>query len=372
MSSFADFDLLDTLRATLAELEFTTPTEIQARALPELLARKSVIGIAETGSGKTLAYALPALHLAKTLETVDAPVADAGQPRVLVIVPTRELGEQVTRVFKQFTHGTRVRVRSALGGSPMEVARRNLSGPLEVLVATPGRLGQLVDLGVVKLSDVRMLVLDEADQLLDLGFMPEVARIVSTAPANRQMALFSATLPGPVEALVGELFRHPPVLIRTRGSHRVVPTLTTSNRRVVDGRRFPLLEQVLREPVAGATLIFANTREQCDKLARELAEAGHACAIYRGEMDKATRRANLAEFRAGTVKLLIATDLGARGLDVEGVDRVVNYHLPHEVANYLHRVGRTARAGREGVVINFVTERDQPLLAKLEKVKARA
>jgi ATP-dependent RNA helicase RhlE len=362
VSSFADFDLHDTLRATLGELNLTVPTEIQARALPELLARRSVVGIAETGSGKTLTYVLPALQLAKTLETAESPITVAGQPRVLVVVPARELGEQVTRVFKQFTHATRVRVRGAFGGATLEVARRNVSGPHEVLVATPGRLGQLVDLGHVRLSDLRLLVLDEADQLLDLGFLPEVSRLVQTA-------LFSATLPPAVEAMLPQLFRHPPAVLKTRGSHHVVATLTTSNRRVVDGRRFELLEQVLREPTEGSTLIFANTREQCDKLARELGAAGHGHAVYRGEMDKATRRANLAEFREGTVKLLIATDLGARGLDVEGVERVVNYHLPHDVANYLHRVGRTARAGRPGVVINFITERDQKLLAKLDKVK---
>jgi ATP-dependent RNA helicase RhlE len=245
-----------------------------------------------------------------------------------------------------------------------------VSAPFEILVATPGRLGQLVESGAVKLADERMLVLDEVDQLLDLGFRPEITRLVEGCPPHRQLALFSATLPAPVEALIAELFPRPPVLVKTKGSHHVVATLKTSNREVVDGRRFPLLEQVLREPVDGGTLIFVNTREQCDKLARELEEADHRCAVYRGEMDKSERRANLAEFREGTVKLLVATDLGSRGLDVEGVARVINYHLPHEMANYLHRVGRTARAGRPGLVINFVTARDKKLIDRLDKVKA--
>lgn len=362
-------DLLDSLRATLTELGLHTPTEIQARVLPEMLARRSVVGIAETGSGKTLAYVLPALQLTKTLETVDAPITEPGRPRALIVTPTRELADQVTRVFKGFTHGTRVRVRTVVGAT-MAIARRNVSAPFEILVATPGRLGQLVDVGAVDLSDVRLVVLDEADQLLDLGFLPEVARVVKRAPPSRQMALFSATLPAPVEALIPELFHHPPPIVKTAGSHRVVPTLVTDHRRVVDGKRFEVLVQLLREPSeASGTLIFTNTRAQCDRLANELATAGFPAAMYRGEMERAERKTNLANFREGRVKLLVATDLGARGLDVEAVDRVVNYHLPQDIGVYLHRVGRTARAGRAGVVVNLVTERDEPLLERVERLE---
>jgi len=369
MNSFADLNLLSTLQETLVEKNLTTPTEIQAQAVPALLAGRSVVGVAETGSGKTLTYALPILHRLKTLELGGNPIKVYGEPRAIVVVPTRELGEQVAKAFKLFTHTTRLRVRSLLGGTTMEVAKRSLQGAFEVLVATPGRLIKMMDAGLVTLGDVRTLVLDEADQMVDHGFLPDVRRIVKKCPADRQRALFSATLPPAVEKLVAELFTEAEV-IRSQGSHRVVASLTTTNQKVVDGKRFPLLESLLGKKVQGGTILFTNTREQCDKLAEELEDAGWPCVVYRGEMDKAERRRNLKSFRDGEVALLISTDLASRGLDVEHVGRVINYHLPRQMENYLHRVGRTARAGRPGLVVNFITERDAPLVSKLDAVRA--
>ncbi len=365
MSSFSDFDLIPSLRSTLEKQGFVTPTEIQERALPSLLRGDSVVGVAETGSGKTLAYALPVLQKVKQLEASGDAVTEAGRPRVVILVPSSDLGEQVARALKEFTHETRLRVRSALGGVALAIVRRNVSSPFEVLLATPGRLEQLMQQGLVNLSDLRFLVLDEADQILDAGFLPAVKRILKASPADRQLALFTATASDGVQSLIQEMFADAE-LIETRGRHRLVSTLVTVNHVVPNGKRFPLLEEVLAEPVEGGTLIFANTREQCDKLAGELAEHGYSCAVYRGDMDKLERRRNLKAFRDGTVKLVISTDLASRGLDVETIDRVINYHLPKEVKNYLHRAGRTARAGRKGTVINFVTERDQNLMRRLE------
>lgn len=368
MSSFTDFDLLPTLQATLVEKDLVTPTEIQNRAVPLLLRGRSVVGVAETGSGKTLAYALPVLHLLKELENAGDRIKADGQPRAAVIVPTRELGEQVSRVFKPFTHTTRLRVRTVLGGTTLEIAKRNVQGPFEVLVATPGRLVQLISRKLISLSDVRFLVFDEADQMLDQGFMPDANRIVNACPPKRQLALFSATVSKAVQELMTTIFVDAEV-IRSKGSHRLVPSLKTENRMVPDGKRFPVLESLLAHEVEGGTLIFTNTRDQCDRLAVDLQRIGQNCLIYRGEMDKVERRANLKKFRDGEVKLLISTDLASRGLDVEHVGRVINYHLPQQMENYLHRVGRTARAGRPGLVINFVTERDQPLLDQMESVR---
>ncbi len=369
MSAFSSFDLLPTLQATLAEKEFKIPTEIQQRAIPALLGGRSVVGVSQTGSGKTLAYALPVLHLLKTLENEKDPVRVDGQPRACVVVPTRELGEQVSKVFKPFTHTTRLRVRTVLGGTTFEIARRNVKGPFEVLVATPGRLVKLLEMGLVNLGDVRVLVFDEADQMLDQGFLPDANKIVKACPSKRQLALFSATVSKSVESLMEKLFTGAEV-IRSGGSHKTVPTLATENREVVDGRRFPLLESLLGKSVKGGTLIFTNTREQCDKLAADLRKSGRECVVYRGEMDKVERRKNLKAFRDGAVELLISTDLASRGLDLDLVGRVINYHLPQQMENYLHRVGRTARAGRAGKVINFVTERDEKFIAKLENTKA--
>jgi superfamily II DNA/RNA helicase len=364
MNSFADLSLLPTLKETLAEKELTRPTEIQAQAVPALLAGRSVVGVAETGSGKTLSYALPILHRLKTLELQGNPITVYGEPRAVVIVPTRELGEQVAKAFKPFTHTTRLRVRALLGGTTMEVAKRSVQGAFEVLVATPGRLIKLMEAGLVTLGDVRTLVLDEADQMLDHGFLPDVRRIVKNCPAERQLALFSATVSPAVEKLIAELFSGAEV-IRSQGSHRVVPTLSTSRQIVTGGKRFPLLERLLGKKAEGGTILFTNTREQCDKLAEELEEAGWPCVVYRGEMDKGERRRNLKAFREGEIDLLISTDLASRGLDVEHVGRVINYHMPQRMENYLHRVGRTARAGRPGHVVDFITERDAPLVRQL-------
>ncbi len=370
MTSFSDFNLLKSLQDTLSEMELKTPTEIQARAIPLLLKNDSVIGVSETGSGKTLAYALPVLHLLKSLELDKKPITENSQPRAVVIVPTRELGEQVAKVFKPFTHTTRLRVRSVLGGTTFEMARRNVTGPFEVLVATPGRLVQLLDRKLINLSDTRILIFDEADQMLDEGFLEAATHIASACPETKQLALFSATVPAKVQELMDKIFKGAKIL-RSAGSHRLVPSLKTINRKVEDGKRLPLLEAVLsKEFTSSGTIIFTNTRDQCDKLALALKKIGKECLIYRGEMDKIERRKNLKAFRDGKINLLISTDLASRGLDVKQIDRVINYHMPQHMENYLHRVGRTARAGRSGLVINFVTERDEDFVASLKTVRA--
>lgn len=368
MPAFSDFGFLPLLEQALRDQQFTTPTEIQSLAIPILMAGRSVVAISETGSGKTLAYALPALHRLKALEEAGDAVKAGGRPRVLVLVPTRELGEQVARVWKSFTHTVRLRVRSALGGTKFGVAKENVAGPFEALVATTGRLTKMMEMGLVDLSDVRTVIFDEADRMVDASFLADAERIVDACPKDRQLAMFSATISTTVQALMKNRFQAAEV-VQSKGSHKTVATLKTVNRMVDGGKRLPLLEQLLTEKVEGGTLMFANTREQCDALAAEVERLGGTCTIYRGEMDKVERRKNLEAFRNGDVAMLISTDLASRGLDIEHVARVVNYHLPTEIENYVHRVGRTARAGRPGLVVNFVTERDKPLMEQVEKMQ---
>jgi superfamily II DNA/RNA helicase len=367
LPSFFEFSLLPSLKASLKEQDLTTPTDIQARAIPQLLKRRSLLAVAETGSGKTLAFVLPMLHHIKELESADCPVADAGRPRGLIIVPTRELGEQVGRVLKGLTHDTRLRVRLAIGGTAKQVARQNVKGDFEILVATPGRLQQILVGRKLRLDDIRMLVMDEADQLLDAGFLPVVTKVVRDCPSETQLVMFSATMPKTLAAVIKDVFGEKPLTIETQGSNKVVRTLRTDNRDVQHGRRIEVLRKVLRENPKVGTLLFANTRAQCDVVAEWLDTEGIPYVKYMGQMDRTERRRNLASFREGEVSLLLTTDLGGRGLDIERVDRVVNVHLPKDVDNYLHRVGRTARAGRKGTVVNLVTQRDNPLLAKLKK-----
>lgn len=368
--SFSTFPLLESIQQTLKEESLTSPTDIQNQAIPKLLNGDSLVAVAETGSGKTLSYALPVLHHIKSLELSGNKITQDATPRAVVIVPTRELGEQVSKVFKTFTHTTRLRVRTVLGGTSMDVAKENIKGSFEVLVATPGRLVQMLERRQVKLTDTRMLIFDEADQMLDAGFIAEASKIIGACPTQKQIALFSATVSPSVQELMTKLFSNVEV-IRTAGSQRLVANLKTENRKVIDGKRMPLLEKVMSEPSKGGTLIFTNTREQCDDLAEQLKEKGVECAIYRGEMDKTERRSNLKAFRDGEIEYLISTDLASRGLDVEHVSRVINYHMPQHLENYIHRVGRTARAGRSGLVINFITERDLPMVEQIETVRAQ-
>lgn len=368
MTSFIDLGLLSTLVKTLKSKRHFNPTEIQANIIPLMMGGQSVVGVSETGSGKTLAYALPILHMLKSLETEGNPVTVENSPRALILVPTRELGDQVSKVFKSLTHDTRLRVRPALGGMSMADTRKNISGVFEILLATPGRLVQLIEGELINLSDVRILIFDEADQMMDQGFLPDSSFVVDSCPKDLQLALFSATVSPTVQELMNELFSQAEV-IRSKGSGKVAPTLVTKNLKVEDGRRWPLFEMLIKQKVEGGTIVFANTREQCDKIAKELEDKGYECVVYRGEMEKNDRRDNLRKFRSGKVNLLVATDLAGRGLDVEHVGRVINYHLPKQMENYIHRAGRTARAGRKGVVINLVTERDQRLISRLEGVK---
>jgi superfamily II DNA/RNA helicase len=365
MDTFSDFSLLPSLQKGLKDNRFSVPTEIQRRTLPPLLEGRSIIGISETGSGKTLAYALPILHKLKSMENAGHAVSKSRHPRAAIIVPTRELGEQVAKVFKTFTHTTRLRVRTLLGGTALEVAKTNISGSFEILVATPGRLVQLMNRHLISLVDVESLVFDEADQMLDPDFLPSAKQIAQQCSQPLQLSLFSATLSPTVQELIQSLFSEAE-LIRSEGSHKIVPTLTTFHYPVEDGRRFPILKEILNKTSKGGTLIFTNTRQQCDALAEALRETDHSYLIYRGEMNKVERRNNLKAFRNGEVNILISTDLASRGLDVEHVGRVINYHLPKEMDNYIHRVGRTARAGRKGSVYNLVTQRDQNLIAKLD------
>lgn len=366
MSTFSDLPLLPTLIESLTEQDLIEPTPIQAQTLQLLLDGRSVLGISETGSGKTLAYGLPLLHRLKELELGGSSVEKAGSPRGLILVPGRELGEQVSRVLKGLTHRTRLRVRTVLGGSRKKIARQSVKGGFEVLVATPGRLVQLLDTGAVRLNDVRTMILDEADQMVDPGFLPVAQRILSECPPKVQLVMFSATLPRSLNTVVRELFPTEPVRVQTRGSQQVVPTLKTINRPLVGSRQETLLAELRRDPAKG-TIVFCNTRRQLDQLAAWLEEAGVPHTSYRGQLDRRQRRLNLEKFRDAEVSVLLATDLGGRGLDIERVERVINAHMPHDLENYLHRVGRTARAGRSGVVVNIVTQRDHPLLAKLRR-----
>ena len=237
MRTFSAMPLLPSLKSTLKQRELKNLTDIQSRLMPKILEGASVVGIAETGSGKTLAYALPLLHMLKTFEDEGMAVSAESRPRAAVVVPSRELGEQVAKVFKLFTHETRLRVRTVLGGTALDVAKRNVAGTFEILVATPGRLRQLLDRNLVSLEALTTLVFDEADQMLDQGFLPDAKRIRSSCNDETQLVLLSATVSPAVQSLIDELFAGVEI-VRSQGSHNLPSTLTTELCKVKDGKRF--------------------------------------------------------------------------------------------------------------------------------------
>ncbi|MEP9378948.1 DEAD/DEAH box helicase [Aquabacter sp. CN5-332] len=363
MTSFSELGLAEPIVRALTEERHVTPTPIQAQAIPQILAGRDLIGIAQTGTGKTAAFALPILdHLAR----------HPGRPapktaKVLILSPTRELSGQITENFEKFGRHTGVTVTLAIGGVPMGRQIRALHPGVDVLVATPGRLMDLVENHAVKLDAVQVLVLDEADQMLDMGFIHAIRAIVRRLPAKRHTLFFSATMPGAIAELANSMLRNPVTV-------SVTPAAKTADRveqrvLLVDKQSKPALlaELLAAEPIDRA-LVFTRTKHGADKVVRALEKAGLGAEAIHGNKSQNQRDRVLAGFRDGSVRTLVATDIAARGIDVTGVSHVFNYDLPNVPESYVHRIGRTARAGREGIAISFCDGEERAYLKSIEKL----
>ncbi len=363
MTSFDEFGLAGPLARALAEENYQNPTPIQAQTVPLALAGRDIVGIAQTGTGKTAAFALPILH---QLFTRPRP-HERKTCRVLVLSPTRELSGQILDSFRTYGRHLRVASARALGGVPMGRPVRALQNGVDVLVATPGRLLDLVRGNALRLNKVEFLVLDEADRMLDMGFIHDIRQIVAKLPKERQTLFFSATMPQAIAELAGEMLRDPARVA-------VTPPASTAERiaqRIihVDRQAKPKrLAELLREEPIERALVFTRTKHGADKVVRGLAKAGIAAEAIHGNKSQNQRERVLAAFRQGGVRTLVATDIAARGIDVEGISHVVNYDLPNIPESYVHRIGRTARAGAEGVAISFCDAEEVPYLRAIEKL----
>jgi superfamily II DNA/RNA helicase len=349
-------------RALTAE-NYATPTPIQLQTIPVALSRRDVIGIAQTGTGKTAAFALPILHHL---------AADRRPPtrkscRALVLSPTRELSGQILDSFN--TYGRYLDISRALviGGLPMERQVRALLGGVDVLVATPGRLLDLVHGNALKLSDVEFLVLDEADRMLDMGFIHDIRKIVSKLPAQRQTMLFSATMPQAIAELASRMLRDP-VQVAVTPVASTVERITQRIIHVDAAAKHSALIELLRGEAAERTLVFTRTKHRADVVVRRLAAAGIAAAAIHGNKSQNNRDRALADFRDGRVRTLVATDIAARGIDVDGIAHVVNFDLPHVPDTYVHRIGRTGRAGADGAAVSLCDAEEVALLRDIEKL----
>ena len=360
---FSELDLAEPLHRALAEREHTTPTPIQVKAIPEVLAGRDVLGIAQTGTGKTAAFALPILH--RLIGTNGGVRARA--PRALVLAPTRELAIQIADEFRAY--GTHLQLRLALvfGGVGQKPQVDALARGVDILVATPGRLLDLMGQRRVNLHRVEYLVLDEADRMLDMGFVRDVRRILAALPTERQSLLFSATMPRDVARLASDFLRDP-VRVAVTPQATPVERIRQCVFHVSSADKRHLLAEILDDPALSRVLVFARTKHGANRLATQLEKGGVAAEAMHGNKSQSARQRALERFRRGDARVLVATDIAARGIDIDDISHVINYELPNVPESYVHRIGRTARAGAGGIAYSFCDADERDSLGQIESL----
>jgi len=357
-SAFAALGLREPLVRTLAALGYEAPTPIQERTIPLLLAGRDVIGQAQTGTGKTAAFALP------ILEKIDPEVRDT---QALVLTPTRELAMQVAEAIHSYAHAMPgIGVLPVYGGASMVHQLKRLQQGVQIVVGTPGRLIDHLDRGSLRLGSIRMMVLDEADEMLKMGFIDDVERILGEAPPARQVALFSATMPAGVLRIAK---KHMPDAERVEIEHKALnaPAIEQRFINVAESQKLEVLTQILELEENNAVLIFRRTKTGAAELAERLDARGFAAEAMHGDMNQRERESVIRRLKAGNIEIVVATGVAARGLDVEQITHVVNYDVPNDVEAYVHRIGRTGRAGRSGVATLFVTPRERKMMREIER-----
>ncbi|MCB1537639.1 MAG: DEAD/DEAH box helicase [Rhodospirillales bacterium] len=367
-NTFENLGLSDTLLRAVTEAGYVTPTEIQTRAIPWILQARDVIGIARTGTGKTASFTLP------MIEILAGGISKARMPRALILTPTRELAAQIAENFDKYGKYSSLSKCLIVGGVGMDQQISLLQRGVDVLIATPGRLLDLFERGNVLLNDIKVLVVDEADRMLDMGFIPDIERILKLIPPIRQTLLFSATMPGPIQKLAEQFMQNPrTVAVAAQAS----PAETVSQNLIAlkGGRdKDRTLLRLIEDPATGVVnaFVFCNRKRDVSTLARFLAGQGISAAPLHGDMPQAKRTETLQAFKDGQVAVMICSDVAARGLDITGVSHVFNYDVPFNAEDYVHRIGRTGRAGRTGVSYTLATPDDGKLVDAIEKLIGRA
>jgi ATP-dependent RNA helicase RhlE len=362
-NSFTSLGLAEPLLHTLDRMHFLHPTPIQTDAIPHLLAGRDVLGIAQTGTGKTAAFTLPILQ-----RLAGDPVQPhRGATRALILAPTRELALQIDEALHQLGSEQECRIVAVLGGISRHMQAQRMRRGADIVVGTPGRIYDLMGTGELVLSDVRQFVLDEADRMLDLGFIRDIRRIVAALPADRQSALFSATMPVAVGRLADRLLCNP---VRIDVAHSAPVNLPIEQRvHFVEptGKR-ALLERLLADSALSRVIVFTRTKRSADRVAELLATGGIPVSALHGNKSQPARQKALEQFRSGRSRVLVATDIAARGIDVTGISHVINFDLPTHPEDYIHRIGRTARAGASGVAISFCNTAEHGTLRAIERM----
>jgi ATP-dependent RNA helicase RhlE len=362
MSKFADIGLRKAILRAIEENGYSEMTPIQEQAIPIVLAGKDFIGIAQTGTGKTAAFSLPIIQNLLQGEGKRA----AKTTRALVLAPTRELAVQISDNIKSYAQYLHFKTSLVYGGASANPQIKSLLRGVDILTATPGRLLDLMNQGHVSLKHVEVLVLDEADRMLDMGFIRDIRKIVERLPTKRQTVLFSATMPKSVENLAGSILKDP-VRVDVAPAATTVEKVDQHVLMVPKGRKRSLLEHVLKDQDIKRVLIFTRTKHGANKVTKHLDQLGVNASAIHGNKSQNARQKALGDFRSGAIRALVATDVAARGIDVDGVTHVINFEIPNEPESYVHRIGRTARAGAAGVSLSFVDHEERTYLRDIEK-----
>lgn len=362
MIDFKSLSLYPTILKALEDKGYKNPTPIQEQCIPHLLKGKDILGIAQTGTGKTAAFSLPIINRIANHKVK----IKSARVRVLILTPTRELASQIEDNIKTYSQGLKIFTAVIFGGVGHRQQIVNMGRGVDILIATPGRLLDLMDDGHVLFEQLEVFVLDEADRMLDMGFFHDVNRIIEKLPKMRQTLLFSATMPNDISSLASKLLKDP---IRVE----VTPESTTVERieqslLFVDKTNKPLLlEHIVKTKEVKSALVFTKTKHGANKVVKVLEKSGIQCAAIHGNKSQGAREKALADFKSGNIKVLVATDIAARGIDVNDVTHVINYNLPDDPKSYVHRIGRTARAGKNGIALSFCDETEHGLLKDIEK-----
>lgn len=359
---FQSFSLHPKVLNGVSSAGYQTPTPIQSQAIPKIMAGHDIMGLAQTGTGKTAAFALPILH-----RLMQGP---RKQVRALVIAPTRELAEQINDALQELGQQTRLKSITVYGGVGVNPQIEKLKNGVEIVVACPGRLLDHISQGTIDLSHLELLVLDEADQMFDMGFLPDIRRILKHLPSQRQTMLFSATMPAEIRGLAREILRDP-VTVQV---DTVAPAATVSHALypVAQHLKTPLMMQLLKHTDTESVLIFTRTKHRAKRLGEQLEKAGYTAASLQGNLSQNRRQAAMEGFRSGTFQILVATDIAARGIDVSQVSHVINYDIPDTTEAYIHRIGRTGRAAKSGDAFTLVTDEDGAMVRAIEKTLGTA
>ncbi|MGH7652194.1 MAG: DEAD/DEAH box helicase [Gemmatimonadaceae bacterium] len=364
--SFADLNLATEVLQAVTDAGYTHPTPIQQQAIPLALAGRDLIGLAHTGTGKTAGFTLPIIH-----NLISDPITDAHgkrlhRVRVLILTPTRELAAQVEESFRKYGKHTALRVVPIFGGVGIEPQSKALRSGVDVVVATPGRLLDHMERQNVVFDDLEVLVLDEADRMLDMGFAPQLNRIVNEIPPYRQTLLFSATMPPEVEALARKYLRKP-VVVQVGRRSEAVGTVTHAVYPVPRARKSTLLVELLKESAMDSVLIFTRTKHGADRVVHHLEDQGIAATAMHADKSQGERTRALDDFKSGKIRVLVATDIAQRGLDVSGITHVINYDVPQQPEDYVHRIGRTGRAAATGDAYTFMSTDEIAMVRTIER-----